>query len=786
MRKGFSLVMVVVIVLGTFTLKIYGADTIEDTDYEYLDINLRPSGADCILNYGDDILVAGYLESPGFGNTGEVILYDKNLNIKWRTAVDDALWDIKIYDGYVYGWGNTSLYKLDNLGNIVWKVDLDEIVPVKYNHFHPDAMVAFEGSIVLKGHFYNQEIDEFGVVDVNPQTGKMQTFLTGFTYDSSSTHNAYDLRFDGDKLIINAEFTGDYGKFYSYSNKTLSEVSKSVYDNATWTDFERRNKTFLSSDWEDVNGEYVFTGYTVSGTDIKFMHQNGIHFTVAVLNNNDILTYTYYDTDQGQESKFTIIHSGTGSLSSIAEEYSESTLIVDYESISLGASPSTVESEVTGFIDLIDLRDLENPYNVEEITDFIEHGISASSYSELEVINDQVMIDYDKVVPGQDIAVYVKETLESRLNEKTIDVNRELETDLILDAPMTGDSIDIRIDESVNKILADSVTVDTGNVAVTLDQAALSTELDGTLVVNISRKSSSHARRALGTVASLEPGFVVNDTGRIITLADLQLFEDVEVYEVKFIKDGKVIDKTDSKITISLDMVSGEPDYNSVFIEKEDGTREAIGGNYNKTTSKLEIKTSTSGKFLIKENKKSFDDLDGLDAATKKAIEVLAAKGMINGKSTTSFDPSGTITRAEFTKIIIRALYLTDSGAVNDFKDVADTSWYKTYVASSKQAGLINGYTDGTFKPLNVITKQEMVKICSASLHEQKGYFYPANQDLYIGRYSDTVANWVQPYVALAEREGIIVNSSAGIFEGGNGITRADAAIMLYRLFKRL
>ena len=68
--------------------------------------------------------------------------------------------------------------------------------------------------------------------------------------------------------------------------------------------------------------------------------------------------------------------------------------------------------------------------------------------------------------------------------------------------------------------------------------------------------------------------------------------------------------------------------------------------------------------------------LPGVNAhKNQPAIEALAARGIIDGKSDGSFDPEGSMTRAEFAAIVVRALGLTPEGK-NSFSDVAAEAWY--------------------------------------------------------------------------------------------------------------
>lgn len=91
-------------------------------------------------------------------------------------------------------------------------------------------------------------------------------------------------------------------------------------------------------------------------------------------------------------------------------------------------------------------------------------------------------------------------------------------------------------------------------------------------------------------------------------------------------------------------------------------------------------------------------------------ISFVYEKGIVTGYDDNTFLPSNLITRAEFATIMQRygSLELNESVI---FSDVDDTHWAKAYVGACKDAGLINGYEDGSFRPSNNITRAEAVTI---------------------------------------------------------------------------
>lgn len=81
-------------------------------------------------------------------------------------------------------------------------------------------------------------------------------------------------------------------------------------------------------------------------------------------------------------------------------------------------------------------------------------------------------------------------------------------------------------------------------------------------------------------------------------------------------------------------------------------------------------------------------------------------KGLINGFKDGSLKPDNKITRAEFASFVNRANNFTEQASIS-FKDVSAKDWYYADVAKAKAAGYINGYSDQTFKPKQMITRLE-------------------------------------------------------------------------------
>ena len=96
------------------------------------------------------------------------------------------------------------------------------------------------------------------------------------------------------------------------------------------------------------------------------------------------------------------------------------------------------------------------------------------------------------------------------------------------------------------------------------------------------------------------------------------------------------------------------------------------------------------------------------------AVSTLSAMGIVKGDSQGKFNPNAPITRAEFAAIAARFDDKANTTAV-DFSDIA-SHWAKDEISAAANNGWINGYTDGTFRPNNKITRAEAMTLVNRVL----------------------------------------------------------------------
>lgn len=85
--------------------------------------------------------------------------------------------------------------------------------------------------------------------------------------------------------------------------------------------------------------------------------------------------------------------------------------------------------------------------------------------------------------------------------------------------------------------------------------------------------------------------------------------------------------------------------------------------------------------------------------------------GVAVGYTDGTFHPDEPISRAESTTMLARAINVAPSAEDERFADVDNAKWYSGFINALSKAGIVNGYTDGSFRPENYLTRAESVAL---------------------------------------------------------------------------
>jgi hypothetical protein len=170
------------------------------------------------------------------------------------------------------------------------------------------------------------------------------------------------------------------------------------------------------------------------------------------------------------------------------------------------------------------------------------------------------------------------------------------------------------------------------------------------------------------------------------------------------------------------------------------------------------------------------NDISGhwAEANIKQAVSI----GFIKGYTDGTFKPNQTVTRAEFSVMLINALKLQGAGAELTFTDTAKIgAWAQKAVAQAVQAGIIKGYEDGTLRPNAKVTRTEMAAMIANAL---KLIF---ESDTSTGFADDkSIPSWAKGAVAELKKLGLIAGTGMNQFNPNAQATRAEAVTVLLKM----
>ena len=190
-----------------------------------------------------------------------------------------------------------------------------------------------------------------------------------------------------------------------------------------------------------------------------------------------------------------------------------------------------------------------------------------------------------------------------------------------------------------------------------------------------------------------------------------------------------------------------------------------------------------SATIRIEDNATAFSDVKSGDWY-KGAADFASSHGLFNGVTATTFAPNTNMNRAMLVTVLHRLEETPTATAAASFSDVR-SDYYTEAVKWASANQIVGGYEDGTFRPMNNITRQEMAVILCRYMAKQ-GFDVSARADF--SAYSDgaKVASWASDAMAWAVQAGIITGNPDGTLNPTGTATRAQVATMLMRVVKTM
>lgn len=178
-----------------------------------------------------------------------------------------------------------------------------------------------------------------------------------------------------------------------------------------------------------------------------------------------------------------------------------------------------------------------------------------------------------------------------------------------------------------------------------------------------------------------------------------------------------------------------------------------------------------------------FLDLQGHFSASHVAR--LYQLGIVSGRTSTTFVPDSSLTRAEALKLVVKAFFadspLIVSALGTSFGDVASTDWYAPYVEFGLKQGVISAQQN--FAPNRVVSRAEFVKMITAAALQHTTFSLSELNNNFEKTFAATTfldlpkTEWFTPYI----RAGFMIGGldSRAAFYPNNSVTRGEAAKIL-------
>ncbi len=172
-----------------------------------------------------------------------------------------------------------------------------------------------------------------------------------------------------------------------------------------------------------------------------------------------------------------------------------------------------------------------------------------------------------------------------------------------------------------------------------------------------------------------------------------------------------------------------------------------------------------------------FSDIEGHWA--KEWINNAVNIGFVSGYDDGTFKPNRTVTRAEFSTLLNKAMQIGISREIS-FSDVSANDWFYKEVQKSLAAGFFSGYDDNTFKPNNPIKREEVAKVVAGAITTGN----VDGEGASLLKDYNSIQNWAKVSVNTVYNKGYILGYPDKTYMPAKPLTRAEAVKIIYDIIE--
>ncbi|ACA42271.1 S-layer homology domain-containing protein [Lysinibacillus sphaericus] len=276
--------------------------------------------------------------------------------------------------------------------------------------------------------------------------------------------------------------------------------------------------------------------------------------------------------------------------------------------------------------------------------------------------------------------------------------------------------------------------------------------------------------------------FQTDDIRIELNLDSIQDVKDLEVYWLNKNKgyydlvikaNGKIIDRLKKSVNLKFKY------QHAYLLQVKEGINKAIPHVYN--DSAFSFKANGSSSFYFSQTLITFRDI--YNNQNKKVIEELASRNVVNGTAPGYYNPNGSLTRAEFSAMLVRGLGLETTEVYDGvFKDVKEKDWFAKDVHTLYATGIIKGVTPTKFNPNSPLTRQQAAVMLNRVLEYLEVEKRESEKLDFID--AAKISEDAKQAVATMKALGIFSGKPGNKFDPQANLTRAEMAKVLEMTLK--
>ncbi|QZY54921.1 S-layer homology domain-containing protein [Crassaminicella profunda] len=268
---------------------------------------------------------------------------------------------------------------------------------------------------------------------------------------------------------------------------------------------------------------------------------------------------------------------------------------------------------------------------------------------------------------------------------------------------------------------------------------------------------------------------------------------EMTVYNISLKINGKKVDwegDEEIAITINLDDKKNKDGHKfvAVYYDRKGNIQILKSSCYQ--NGKLYFTTKHLSDYGVMYVEPTFKDIENHWA--KEGIEALTARDIIKGVSKDEFKPEKAISRADLVTLMVKHFefkskstenFTSDSETV--FDDVDSSKYYAKSIMVAKEIGLVKGCGNNMFKPLEPVSRQDMMVILQKCIEISGEYpnIKPTDKSYLNFSDSNDISSYALKSVELMINSEIVKERLDGIYPKENA-TRAEVAHALYNIMK--